>query len=199
MESRTKCMERPALQLHRMVYVIGFGLSLLSWGGRGATQALPETVSGKAQVYDGVTFDLMQDSGRYRTWIRIRLEAVDACELRQKARYANVDWPCGAVATAWLVSRTLVKDVRCRPTRALSGGGYRAQCYVDGMDLAAAGLSQGMHVIDSRQHEYLLSGYAEIEAKAKGANAGIWSSEFMAPADWRRAHGTYNPLAPQRW
>lgn len=78
-------------------------------------------------------------------------------------------------------------------------GGYRAQCYVDGTDLAAAGLSQGMYVIDSRQHEYLLSGYAEIEAKAKAIGSGIWSSEFMAPADWRRAHGTYNPLAPQRW
>ncbi len=190
---------RSALSLRLIICAIGSALSLFSGYGEATAQGLPEAVIGKAQVYDGVTFDLMQDSGRYRTPTRIRLEAVDACELRQKARHANVDWPCGAVATAWLTSRTLVKDVQCRPTRLLSGGGYRAQCYVNGTDLGAAGLSQGMYVIDSRQHEYLLSGYAELEAEAKAIGAGIWSSEFMTPADWRRAHGTYNPLVPQRW
>lgn len=93
-----------------------------------------------------------------------------------------MDWPCGAVATAWLASRTLVKEVECRPTRILSGGGYRAQCYVGGVDIAAAGLGQGMYVLVGREQEYSPPGYAEIEAKAKAANTGIWSSEFMTPA-----------------
>jgi endonuclease YncB( thermonuclease family) len=107
---------------------------LFSAAGEGAGQGLLESVTGKAQFYDGVTFDLMQDSGRYRTATRIRLEAVDACELRQKARLGDVDWPCGAVATGWFASRTLIKEVECRLTRVLSGGGYRAQCYIDGTD-----------------------------------------------------------------
>ncbi len=61
--------------------------------------------------------------GRHRTATWIRLEAVDACELRQKAQLGDVDWPCGAVATWWLASRTLLKEVECRPTRVLSGEG----------------------------------------------------------------------------
>ncbi len=191
--------KRGALWSRLAICAIGSPLSLFSGCGDATAQGLPEAVIGKAQVYDGVTFDLLQDTGRYRTLTRIRLETVDSCELRQKARHADVDWPCGAVATAWLTSRTLSEDVQCRPTRLLSGGGYRAQCYVSGTDLAAAGLSQGMYVIDNRQHEYLLPGYAELEATAKAIGSGIWSSEFMTPTDWRRANGTYNPSAPQRW
>lgn len=160
---------------------------------------MPETVRGKAQIYDGVTFDLIQDGARYRTATRIRLEAVDACEFRQKARLADVEWPCGAVATAWLASRTLIKEVECRPTRVIPGGGFRAQCYVDEIDIGALGLGQGMYVLAVSEREDPLPGYAEIASTAKGARAGIWSSEFTTPADWRRANGTYNPLAPQRW
>lgn len=199
MNARAKYVGRRARHLSRAIYAIGFAVSLFSAAGEGAAQGFPESVTGKAQIYDGVTFDLMQDGGRYRTATRIRLEAVDACELRQKARLGDVDWPCGTVATAWLASRTLLKEVECLPTRVLLGGGYRAQCYVDGTDIAASGLGQGMYVLAVPEHEDPPPGYAEIEAKAKAASAGIWSSEFMTPAEWRRAHGTYNPLAPQRW
>lgn len=198
MGARSKCNGKRTL-LRRLSYTIGSALVVFSGGYGAGAQGLPEKVAGKAQVYDGVTFDLMQDGGRYRTATRIRLEAIDACELRQKARHADVDWPCGAVATAWLASRAMAKEIVCRPTRILPGGGYRAQCYLGGADIGAAGLAQGMYVLAGREQGYSLPGYAESEAKAKAMGAGIWSSEFMAPADWRRAHGTYNPLTPQRW
>ena len=173
--------------------------SVFSGGSEAFGKGLPETISGKAQVYDGVTFDLIHNGERYRTATRIRLEGIDACELRQKAPHAEVDWPCGAVATAWLASHTLAKELECQPTRVLSGGGYRAHCYVDGTDIAAAGLGQGMYVVAVPEREAPPPDYAEAEARAKAASAGIWSSEFMMPGQWRRAHGTYNPIAPQRW
>lgn len=95
MNARTKYVGRHARHLSRAICPIGFAVSLFSSAGEGAAQGLPESVTGKAQIYDGVTFDLMQDNGRYRTATRIRLVAVDACELRQKARFGDVDWPCG--------------------------------------------------------------------------------------------------------
>lgn len=198
MKVSARYVQRRGRQLRPVIFAIGFTASLLLAAGPGAAQGLPEAVTGKAQIYDGVTFDVIQDGGRYRIATRIRLEAVESCELRQKARLGNVDWPCGAVATAWLASRTLVKEIECRPTRVIVGGGYRAQCYVDEIDIAALGLGQGMYVLSLSEHEDRLPGYAEIEAKAKAARVGIWSSEFLTPAEWRRAYGAYNPLAPQR-
>ncbi|MCW8060569.1 thermonuclease family protein [Agrobacterium tumefaciens] len=161
-------------------------------------QGLPDMVSGQAQVYDGVTFDLVHSAARYRSTTRIRLESVDACEFRQKARLGEVDWPCGAVAAAWLVSQTLAKEVECRPTRVRRSGGFIAHCYVGGIEIGAAGLEQGMYVLRVTEGEDPPSRYREFEAKARAARMGIWSSEFMPPTDWRRAFGTYNPVAPQR-
>lgn len=122
MESRINCLGRRDLKLAWVICAIGLGVRLFSGSGKAVAERLSETVTGEAQVYDGVTFGLTQNDARYRTVTRIRLEAVDACELRQKARHADVDW-CGAVATAWLAARTLVKEVECRPTRVLSGEG----------------------------------------------------------------------------
>lgn len=196
MKARTRYGGRRVRQPRAVTYSIGFAVGLFLTAGGGAAQGLPDTVTGKAQVYDGVTFDLIHGGGRYRSVTRIRLEAVDSCELRQKARLGDVDWPCGAVATAWLASRTLGKELECRPTR-VNAGGYRAQCYVDGVDIATMGLGQGIYLVTVPEHEEPLPGYGEIEGDAKAVSVGIWSSEFVMPAKWRRANGTYNPLAPQ--
>mgnify|MGYP006948853879 CR=1 FL=1 len=88
-------LERRDLELCRMICTVVLALGFFNAENEGVAQGLPDTVTGKGQVYDGVTFDLMQDGGRYRTTTRIRLEAVDACELRRKARLGDVDWPCG--------------------------------------------------------------------------------------------------------
>lgn len=84
MEAWAKCIGRCPLQLRQVIFAIGFAVSLFPGSGEATAQSLPETVTGKAQVYDGVTFDSMQNGGRYRTATRARLEAVDACALRQK-------------------------------------------------------------------------------------------------------------------
>lgn len=181
-------------------------LALLPWlaacvlvGGADAeAQGLPEALTGRVQVYDGVTFDLVQDGGRYRATTRIRLESVDACQIRQKATLDGVEWPCGVVAAAWLVSQTLARDVECCPTRSLRGGGYVAQCYVEAQDIGAAGLRDGMYIVSVPAGEQAPPRYNEIERSANGTGVGIWSSEFVMPNEWRRAHGTYNPLEPHR-
>lgn len=153
----------------------------------GAAQGLPETLTGRAEVFDGVTFDLVSKGGRYRTTTRIRPESVDACELRQKTALDGVKWPCGVVATAWLVSQTLARDIECRPTRSLKGGGYRAQCYLGALDIGAAGLEHGMYSLSVPAGEQPLPGYRGLEWKAKAAGVGIWSSRFTVPAEWRRS------------
>lgn len=173
-------------------------VSLLLGCADAEAQSLPATLTGMAQVYDGVSFDLIQSGGRYRMATRIHLESVASCQIRQKAALDGVDWPCGVVAAAWLVSQTLDPNVECHPTRGLRGGGYLAQCYVDTRDIGAAGLKHGMYMLSVPADERPLPGYDEIERSAKAAGVGIWSSEFMVPAEWRRAYGTYNPLEPHR-
>jgi hypothetical protein len=55
MNARTNYAGRRARHLGRAINAMG----LFSSAGEGAAKALPESVSGYAQIYDGVTFDLM--------------------------------------------------------------------------------------------------------------------------------------------
>lgn len=188
------------LKLMRSALIAG----MISGPGQPAlAQALPEAIIGLAQVYDARSFDLLPapaEAGRYPSANRIRLEGVEGCEVRQKAELEGVQWPCGAVGAAWLVGLTLGKTVECRPTRFERGGdsAYRAQCFVDGRDLAAEGIRAGMLVMATPAGEPPLPSYAELEAEARAARRGIWSSHFALPSEWRRANGSYNPLAPSR-
>ncbi|MDD9334074.1 MAG: hypothetical protein PV354_10605, partial [Bartonella sp.] len=73
---------------------------------------------GTASVTSGVTFKLVTPVAQsWRTHIthNIHLYGVDTCAPRQKAKLNNQEWPCGAVTTAWLVTKTLGQDLSCKP------------------------------------------------------------------------------------
>ncbi|TCQ74740.1 endonuclease YncB(thermonuclease family) [Ochrobactrum sp. BH3] len=160
---------------------------------------MPDIISGKAQVYDGDTFDLVYQAPiakRYRQYARIRLDGVDACESRQSATFNKIKWPCGAVATAWLVAKTMGKEVTCYPSRIDKYGRYLAKCSVDGIDLGRSGLNEGMLIVYRHRNGVNDQEYERAEASAKSAKRGLWSGEFEDPYQFRRQNGSYNPFEP---
>jgi len=168
-------------------------------GKAAATTTLPDQLAGKAQIYDGDTFDLLHESlatGRYQDASRIRLDGVDACESRQTATFDGVKWPCGAVATAWLVSQTLGKQVVCKPARMDRYGRLLSRCSTAGQDLGLAGVREGMMIVYRYKDEPTAADYEAAEAEAKSNRRGLWSGSFIDPRDFRRQNGSYNPFEP---
>jgi len=154
---------------------------------------------GTAQVTSGKTFKLVTpapETWRERIVRRIQLYGVDTCETRQGAKRGGQEWPCGAVATAWLVTRTLGREVVCRPSIVRSGVTF-AQCFVDGIDIAEMGLSEGMLIISKDKENLPPSQYINLEQEARSRKLGLWSSDFVDPVQWRRDNGTYNPFDPR--
>ncbi|WP_375650977.1 nuclease [Bartonella sp. OT172YNZD] len=153
--------------------------------------------SGSIQVTSGVTFKMITlvDDGWRKKIIRdIRLYGVESCEMRQFASRNGVKWPCGAFVTAWLVSKTIDKKVTCRQARVIQQVHY-AQCFVDGVDLARLGLAEGLMVLTKDQHNFPSpADYKNLQFAAQKAQNGLWSSKFETPEDWRRDHGSYNPI-----
>ncbi|WP_375682894.1 MULTISPECIES: nuclease [unclassified Bartonella] len=165
-----------------------------------ASQFYEENVpvySGAIQVTSGVTFKMITlvDDGWRKKIIRdIRLYGVESCETRQFASRNGVKWPCGAFVTAWLVSKTIDKKVTCRQARVVQQVHY-AQCFVDGVDLARLGLAEGLMVLTKDQHHFPSpADYKTLQSAAQKAQNGLWSSQFQQPEDWRRDHGSYNPI-----
>ncbi|WP_019220092.1 nuclease [Bartonella florencae] len=155
--------------------------------------------SGAIEVTSGVTFKMitpMDEGWRKRIVRNIRLYGVETCEMRQFASRHGIKWPCGAFVTAWLVAKTIDKNVTCRQTRVLQQVHY-AQCFVDGVDLARLGLAEGMMVL-TKDQQYFPSpaDYKHLQSAAQKAQVGLWSSKFDQPEEWRRDHGSYNPIDP---
>ncbi|WP_212112490.1 nuclease [Bartonella queenslandensis] len=153
--------------------------------------------SGSIQVTSGVTFKMITpvDEGWRKKIVRdIRLYGVETCETRQFASRNGVKWPCGAFVTAWLVSKTIDKNVTCRQSRVIQQIHY-AQCFVDGIDLARLGLIEGLMVLTKDQHNFPSpADYKNLQSVAQKAKNGLWSSQFQQPEEWRRDHGSYNPI-----
>ncbi|EJF76234.1 hypothetical protein HWV54_02530 [Bartonella alsatica] len=152
---------------------------------------------GRASVTSGVTFKLLTpvaQSWRRHITRNVHLYGVDTCAPRQKAKLNDQEWPCGAVTTAWLVTKTLGQNLSCKQALMHNGISY-AQCFVDGVDLAEAGLAEGMLVLSKENKNPVPVQYRYTEETARNKKIGLWSSDFAEPLQWRRNNGFYNPFA----
>ena len=141
-----------------------------------AACALPAhaEVSGQARVVDG---DSLEIGGA-----RIRLFGIDAPERGQSCRSGGQPWICGGLARLrleeWISGRAVVCEEKDRDRY----GRIVAVCRAGGEDLNAWMVAEGWALAYRRYSE----AYADEEARAKAARAGVWRGEFVPPWDWRR-------------
>jgi endonuclease YncB( thermonuclease family) len=134
----------------------------------------------KVRVIDGDTFEDPAGGSV------IRLAGVDACEADQRAALDGQEWPCGAVATAWLVQATLGRTVTCVPVGADARRRILARCATqDHGDLAAAMIRAGIAVAYRYRGQVSEPAYAKLEDQARAEKQGLWKSDFQMPWEHR--------------
>lgn len=133
-----------------------------------------EVLSGAAVVVDGDSLKIQGTA--------IRLQDVDAPELRQPCGGDGQNWPCGAAARDALSRLVRGKDVFCTSGSQDRYGRAVARCTVDGRDLGGEMVRQGLAVAHRG------GDYGADEAEARAARRGIWAGPFELPADYRAAH-----------
>lgn len=160
---------RRLLDLLLTVAVLGL-LALVAARGFGPAQ----TANGIARVSDGDSLVV--------TRLRIRLEGIDAPELRQSCLRADgAEWPCGRHARDALLRFAGGGAVMCEGWSRDRYDRLLARCTVAGLDLARAMVEEGWAVA--------YGGYDAAEAEARRARRGLWAGSFELPQDWRRIHG----------
>lgn len=140
-------------------------------------------------VLDGVTFRDIETGAAYR------LYGVDACASDQSAMLGRQSWPCGAVATAWLVGATLGKWTACNVVSEIDGVAYSRCSTSEHPDIALDMLKEGQAVALADPAGKRLHAYAEVEAEARKNFRGLWASQFQFPWDFRKAHAAAPALA----
>ena len=136
------------------------------------------------RIFDATRFDMLQGrpmiidgdslvlAGR-----RVRLLGLDAPELAQMCQAGGSDKACGTMARRALREIIGGQVVHCEIDGEDRYERLLARCFLGGGDIGDMLVGAGWAVATD---DYALS-----EADARAAGAGIWSMQFMEPADWR--------------
>lgn len=167
--------------------ILGLALLLMTVSAPAAAQ---NQMSGTAQARDGDSLSL---SG-----IAIRLHGIDAPELAQTCNRRGVFWSCGEEAKRQLQALVEGRPVSCRRVDTDEYGRAVAVCTAGSWELGKAMVASGWATAFRRYSD----DYVGDELTAKTVGAGIWSSEFDNPADYRQrrepaaAARSRSPLGP---
>lgn len=145
----------------------------LVWGASPPRPA-EKPVQGNARVVDGDTIEI--------DGVRIRLEGIDAPEAGQTcARRLIGRWACGAAATEALTRLLDGRQVHCDPRGLDKYNRVLAVCFVDGRDINAWLVREGLAWAFVRYSQ----AYVAEEAAARAAHAGIWQAETQPAWEYR--------------
>ena len=148
--------------------------------GRSAPSRAPQSPPLRVEVLDGARFRDIETKTIYR------LYGVETCAPGQMARLGRQSWPCGAVATAWLVAATLDKWVACNILREEHGERLARCASADHADIGADMLREGVAVTPPpTEQDPAIRAYAAAEREARKAYRGLWASSFEMPWEFR--------------
>jgi len=138
-----------------------------------AVAADPIIVAGMAKVIDGDTVEIRGE--------RVRIHGIDAPETEQTCDLAGRTIPCGQEATEALARRVGRNQVTCTGTERDRYDRLIAVCLVGGIDLGGWLIEQGLAVAFLKYSR----DYVTVEQRAREKKAGIWSTTFLMPWDYR--------------
>ncbi|WP_296816558.1 thermonuclease family protein [Brevundimonas sp.] len=141
----------------------------------------PIVIAGPAEVIDGDTLRIGAE--------RIRLHGIDAPEIDQRCG----ETACGEVARYALSRMIGGETVACQGAERDRYRRLVAVCLVEGEDLGRWMVAQGWALAYRRYS----SDYVAEEQEAEAAGLGLWSLEFVTPAEHRRADAS-SPPAPEQ-
>ncbi len=168
--------------LARTVWIVaGLGMALAVTLG---TRSALADQTGAVGVVDGETLEMQGQV--------VKLFGIDALETGQICLNGNKPWPCGEESARALAALVGTQPVRCQTIRNV-GGHILATCDLNGEDRAAWMVAKGWAFADKSQS----LDYAPFEETALGNREGVWTGEFVTPAEWREGKRLKLPETPQ--
>ena len=145
-----------------------------------------EELKGSPKIIDGDTI--------YIKSIKIRLEGIDAPEMKQKCKKnflkistiislnLKKEYFCGKESKTKLKKKIGDKLVTCNTSGKDRYKRYLATCYIDKINLNRWLVKNGHAVAFTRYSKT----YVKDEKFAKDNKLGIWAGTFMIPEKWRK-------------
>ena len=113
---------------------------------------------------------------------KIRLEGIDAPELKQVCMKNNQRYFCGKVSKIKLQEKIGKKKVSCILTSKDKYSRYLGVCYLERINLNKWLVRYGYAIAYRRYSKE----YVKDEKFAKDNSLGLWSGSFIQPEKWRK-------------
>ena len=147
---------------------------------------LAEEIIGKPKIIDGDTIHIAK--------YKIRLEGIDAPEMRQKCKREKLkisstigftfyeDYYCGKVSKENLEAKVDGSKIKCISSSKDKYKRYLAKCFKDKLNLNQWMVRSGNAVAYRRYSKE----YIPDENFAKQNKLGLWKGKFLNPEKWRK-------------
>lgn len=137
--------------------------------------ASAQIIVGRAVASDGDSLRISEQA--------VRLFGIDAPELAQTCDNAGVSWNCGSAAKDQLAALVDGRTVECSVTGTDVYGRSVAICTVGYLELNRTMVEKGW----ATAYRAYSTAYVSEEIRAKASKAGLWSSQFDLPENFRNA------------
>ncbi len=113
---------------------------------------------------------------------RIRLQGIDAPELKQKCIKKNHEYSCGMDSKNFLKDLIKDSDVKCKYKELDRYNRILGMCFVKGVNINEQMVENGWALAYRKYNKI----FVENEKNARKNLRGIWAGDFEKPWDWRR-------------
>lgn len=113
---------------------------------------------------------------------RIRLQGIDAPEIKQKCIKDQEEYSCGIDSKNFLKSLLKDSDLECKYKELDRYNRILGMCFVNGKNINKQMVQYGWALAYRKYNKIFI----ESENFAKDNSRGIWAGDFEKPWDWRR-------------
>ena len=150
------------------------------------TNIIAEEIIGVPRIVDGDTIHIKE--------YKIRLEGIDAPEIRQKCKKEKLkissiigftfykDYNCGEVSREKLKEKVDSSKIKCISSSKDRYERYLAKCFKEKLNLNRWMVRNG-HAVAYRRYS---KEYISDEDFAKENKLGLWQGKFLDPEKWRK-------------
>lgn len=115
---------------------------------------------------------------------RVRLQGIDAPELKQKCVKENQEYNCGVDSKNFLKYLVNDSDVECEYKELDRYNRILGMCFVNGVNINEQMVENGWALAYRKYNKIFI----DNESNAKKRSRGIWSGDFEKPWTWRKSN-----------
>ena len=170
----TLCGDSSAYSRQKVLKVLCYETDLVNL--ENSIKVISSDFSNTLEITDGDSLKIGKN--------RVRLQGIDAPELKQKCVKENQEYNCGVDSKNFLKYLVNDSDVECKYEELDRFNRILGMCFVNGVNINEQMVENGWALAYRKYNKIFI----DNESNAKKGSKGIWMGDFEKPWNWRKSN-----------